>query len=274
MRRMTALRLAFSLLICALTCLPTKSLAQDLANKQALLEKARQSYYNLRTEGLSTFQCDVIPNWELLLKDQRKADPASADKAIATLNQLSFTTVLGSDDSVKVSHKDLADQSKQMMDALAQVISGMEQMTSGFFDTWDVFMLKPPFPEVKSEYHMEAVGSGYRLSYQEKPADGPADVVTSMDHDFAVSNMHVTTAKFDSTIRPTFTRTAKGLRLSGYDADYASQNAAETTHLKVFIDYQDVSGLSVPQKLNLSGSYGGSPFAVELTYTGCQVSRK
>jgi hypothetical protein len=257
------------LLACCLA-VPLLSPAQAVANKQSVLSQARQSYYNLRSEGVLTFECSVTPNWELLLQEQRKQDADSADAAIKILGQLRFTASLAADDTVKLTHNDLPGQTQQMADALQQIYGGMEQMTSGFFDTWKLFMLNHPFPEVSSEYQMESVGPQYRLSYRE----GDSDVVTTMGRDFAINNLKVTTTQFDSSIQPRFTSSPKGFVLSAYDANYQSQNPDEATQLKVLMGYQEVSGVQMLQKLNLSGAYGGKPFAVELTFSDCQVMKK
>lgn len=268
MKKAARSKICILLLVCC--ALAPLCAAQAVANRQSVLSQARQSYYNLRSEGLSSFQCSVTPNWGLLLQDQRKQDPDGADAAIKVLSQLRFTASLGADDSVKLTHNDLPGQSQQMMDALKQIYGGMEQMTSGFFDTWKLFMLIRPFPEVTGDYRLEAVGPQYRLSYREDLAD----VVTTMGRDFAISNLKVTTAQFDSTIQPRFNSTPKGFVLSAYDASYQSQKPEEATQLKVLMDYQEVSGMQMLQKLNLSGSYGGTPFAVELTFSDCQVVKK
>jgi hypothetical protein len=270
MRTTIALRLYAWLLIGCCTLSAPRASSQDLGNKQALLGQARQSYYNLRDRGLASFQCSTTPNWEVLLHDELKSNPDGASAAIKTLSQIRFTTSLAADNSVKLTHNDLPGQSQHMMDALRQIYGGMEQMTSGFFDTWKLFMLSPPFPEVGSQYHLEPLGSQYRLTYK----DGPADVVTTMSRDFAITNLQVTTPDFNSSIQPTFTRTSQGWRLNGYEASYQSQKPEEATHLKVLMDYQDIEGLAILKNLYLSGSYGGSPFAVELAFSGCQVTKK
>ena len=243
---------------------------QAVANKRAILSQARQSYYNLRNEGLVSFGCSVTPNWELLLQEQRKQDPAATDTAIQTLSQLHFTANLGADGKVTLTHNELTGQSQEMMDALKQIYSGMEQMTSGFFDTWSLFMLNQPFPEVNGEYELQAPGAQYRLTYR----DGLADVVTTMGRDFAISDLKVTTTESDSDIQPQFTKSPKGFLFSAYDASYQSKNPGEATLLKVRIGYQEVQGLELLQKLDLSGSYGGNPFAVQLSFSDCKVTKK
>jgi hypothetical protein len=250
----------------------TLSSAQTVANKQAVLSQARQAYYNLRDEGLVQFECSITPNWESLLTSVRKDDPKGADAAVQTLNQLHFVASLGPDGKVKLTHNELTDQSEKMMSALRQIYGGMEQMTSGFFDTWSLFMLDHPFPEVQSEYQLEAVGPAYRLSYK----DGSASVVTDMGWDFSINNLKITsiTPQFDSSIQPKFTRTPKGLLFSAYDASYQSSSPDDATKLKVLIGYQIVEGLQLVKSLNLSGTYGGSSFAVELAFSDCKVTKK
>jgi len=269
MRKTVSVTLYISLLLAAVV-LPSLSSAQAVPNKRVVLGQARASYYSLRTAGLLAFQCSVTPDWETLLKSERQHDPAAADAAIKTLSQLRFDVYLAADDSLKLTHNDLPGQSKDMMAALQQIYGGMEQMASGFFDTWKLFMLNPPFPNVDSEYVLETVGPQYQLVYK----DGTADVATTMAHDFGITNLKVTTAEFDSAIKPAFTKSSKGFILSGYDASYQSQKAEETTQLKVRIDYQEVEELQILQKLDLSGSYGGSPFAIQLTFSNCQVTKK
>ena len=143
-------------------------------------------------------------------------------------------------------------------------------MTSGFFDTWKLFMLDTPFPEVTSDYQLEALGRQFRLTYK----DGGADVVTTMGRDFSITNLRVKTTDSDSSIQPTFTRTPKGLVLHGYDATYQSQKPEEATQLKVLIDYQEVQGFQMLEKLNLSGTYGAAAFAVELVFSDCHISKR
>src|SRR5215472_1123141 len=183
MKRSPLKTLSIAFLLCSFS-LPTLSSAQNVGNKQQIISQARQAYYNLRSEGLDGFQCSVTPNWEALLADQRKSDPKAADAAIETLSKLHFNAKLGADGKVKLTHNDIPGASKEMMDALRQIYTGMEQMASGFFDTWSQFMLHRPFPEVESEYQLQVQGPQYLLTYK----DGAVtDVATTMSRDFAIS---------------------------------------------------------------------------------------
>ncbi|MDA8154831.1 MAG: hypothetical protein M0Z52_00025 [Actinomycetota bacterium] len=155
--------------------------------------------------------------------------------------------------------------------ALEQIYGGMEQMTSGFFDTWKLFMLNRPLPEANSEYKLETAGpQQYLLTYKE----GTADIATNMGQNFAISNLKVVTPQFNSSIQPSFTTSPDGYILSAYTADYTSGNPAEATKLNVTMDYQVVQGLQMLKDLSLSGTYGGNPFGVNLTFSDCTLTKK
>ena len=256
--------------ILVVVSLSTAVVAQTPEDRN-ILTQARQVYYNLRTHGMEGFRCDLTPDWENLLQDERKTDPAKVDSAIQTLNQVHFVGSLGADGKFRITHNELTGQSREMNDALAQIYGGMQQMASGFYDTWQLFTVAIPLPEVESKYRLQTVGPLYLLSYKE----GDAAVATTMTKDFAISEMSVDTPAFHSAIHPTFTKTGSGLLLSGYDAVYeAPGKPEESTHLNVLIDHQEVSGVMMLQKLDLRGTYGGSKFAVIIGFSGCQVTRK
>ena len=257
----------------ALGCLlvPGLSAAESVADKQSILRQARRAYYDLRQHGLSTFRCDLTPNWRLVLAQQVKDSPAAVETVIKLLDRLRFTVTLSEDDSVTLTHNDLPGQNQQTMDALKQIYGGMEQMTSGFFDTWKIFMLAPPLPDTDSDYELQANGPLYRLAYKETAAD----VETTMTKDFAIANLNVTGTDFTSSIRPRFNRTAEGFVLAGYDASYRSAKPEDATELRISADYQQLNGLQMLRKLSIAGTYGGEPFSnIELTFSGCRVTKK
>jgi hypothetical protein len=240
----------------------------NAADKKDVVREARAAYYSLQTRGLSQFQCNMTPNWDSLLADTKKTNPVGADRAISMLRQLQFTVTQGSRGPAKVTHTTITATDDKMAEGLNQIYSGMEQMVSGFFDTWSPFMVSSPFPDTGSNYQLADEGALWSLSYKDGPS---AQVVTTMTKGLLIRELKVNTPQFSSSIRPQFTDSAQGMLLTGYQADYVGQSPSETTHLQVGIAYQTVNGFQLPQKLNLGGSYGGSPFQVEVTFSGCQA---
>ncbi len=255
---------------CALALLlPTVSSAQKPADKAETLKKARQSYYSLKDQGLSEFQCTMAPNWAFLLSEQRKSDPTGIDAAVEKLKALHFGLTLGLDGTAKVTHNELTAENEQVASGLRQVYSGMEQMATGFFQTWSAYTISPAFPDADTPFELNSIGSDYVISYKE----GSAEVTTTMAKDYAISSMRVKTSEFDSTIKPQFKKIPKGLLLSGYQALYRGATPADATDLDVSIDYQEINGLQFPQEVSLSGSYGASPFKVKVNFSACTATK-
>jgi len=264
-----------------LLCLAASAGAQ--ADKKEVLRRAHDSYYSLMSRGLVDFHCDMTPNWEALLAEQRKqvseeVDPEKRkeaserlDRAIATLKRIGFSVSVGTTGSAKVTHTTVAPENGEVAKGLDQIYTGMEQMTTGFFDTWAPFMISTPFPEVDSEYVLADQGDHWNLSYKEGLT---TDVATTMSKDLVIRELKVNTPQFSSSMRPHFTRGPQGLLLAGYEADYRGRSPGDTTELRVGITYQDVNGFQLPQKLNVSGSQGGAAFQVEVAFSGCQTSGK
>jgi hypothetical protein len=252
------------LCLCFLAAAPAKAI-----DKKEVVTQARAAYYNLRAHGVTDFKCSATPNWAKMLDAFRQQDQARYEQALSTLNQLNFVVSVGASGKTEVTHNHPTASNAQQAGGLQDVYKGMEQMMSGFFDTWSPFAFNGLFPEPASDYQLDDLGSKFRLTYK----DGAADVETTMGRDFAISELKVTSPSFRSSIRPRFSKGAGGFVLTGYTADYEGQSKDETTHLEVWIDYQQVSGLTLPRTLSLKGSYGASAFQVELTFSGCQASK-
>ncbi len=257
------------LALCAFTLALSPVSAAQEANKTEFLKKARQTYYSLKREGLTEFQCTMSPNWEFLLADQRKADPTTIDAAIQKLQALHFGLTLGLDGAAKVTHNELPAENEKVASGLKQIYSGMEQMASGFFQTWSAYMITPALPEPGIDFQLETVGTDYSITYK----DGVADVVTTLGQDFVITNQRIKTSEFDTTIKPQFKKGAKGFFLAGYQASYRGATGTDSTDLDVAIDYQEVNGLQFPQEILLSGSFGATPFKAKVAFTACQATK-
>ena len=243
--------------------------AASAVDDKEVIKQARGAYYGLATHHFVSFNCNVTPNWEALLQEQRKANPANADRVIKKLSGIRFTVSLQKSGSATITHTSVAATNDKEAAGLKQVYDGMQQMVTGFFDTWTAFMRTPPLPEPDGVHQLVDQGGQWLLSYK----DGSADVVTVMKKDFVIRELKVKSPAFASTIQPQFTHSREGLILAGYQADYHSANPSEATQLQVRMTYQGVNQLQLPKKLNIVGSYGGSPFGIEVTFSNCKATK-
>jgi hypothetical protein len=248
----------------------SSALAVDVPNKKEIITKARQSYYNLHDLGLAGFRCDVNPNWDLAVADLKKTDPQRAASALKDFSSLRIAMSLDAQNNVTVTKNELPGADPQWADGRKQSFDGINQMITGFYQTTSEFILGNPFPEANAEYQLEDQAGQYRLAY----TDSGVSAVIYMNKDLMMSKLEINSAQFTSTITPQFTKNPKGFLLQGYSATYKAVMSPDEMKLNVQITYQDVGGLQLPQKLNVSGTIGGTFLVQELGFSGCQVTRK
>jgi hypothetical protein len=254
------------LMACSLVSMAQSQTA--VADSKKVIEDARHAYYSLRAAGLDEFRATVKPNWELVLKDQLKADPAAGQAGLKLLNGIHFSMLLDRTDKVTVTHQtDTAPSNEQQRKGFEDIYSGMDQAINGFFTTWSLFMLNSPFPAPDSNYTLENLGTQYRLSYK----DGTADVVTMMGKNLIITDIKVNSKDFISSVRPQFVQTAKGLILNGYDADYKPTSGPGVVKLSLKIEHEPVSGMQLPVKLVLDSVMDDAPTHMELAFSGHEV---
>lgn len=234
----------------------------------AFLAKVRAAYYSETRERMDRFTAALAPDWTALLKDQ-SLTPAARAEALGRLNAIQFALALDRRGTPVITHRAPATADPQQSAAMKQIYDGMEQMISGFFQTWIIFMIQPPVPQAGTPYHLETTGPWQILSYNE----GGTKVEVTLGQDLAAAEVRVVNKDFTSSIHPSFEKTAKGLVLVGYQATYRSTQASEETDLDVKIQNQDVDGCTLPRVLDLGGTYGRAPFHVLVTFSDGHVTK-
>lgn len=229
------------------------------ADKREILRAARQSYYNLPSQGFIEFQCSVIPDWTAILKNELKSDIPPDYPALKLLNQIHFWLSLDQKGSAKLTHQsDYTPTDQKSIENLRQTISGIEEVLSGFVHTISPFLFTSPFPEIDGEYEIEERQNQYWLSYRE----GRFGILTTMAKDFAVIEMKVVGPEFTGTIRPELRKTDRGFLVTAYRADYQPSSGSGSGQVSTQIDYEDVEGLQLPAKLHFDTTAGGSTHRV------------
>src|ERR1700739_2537439 len=100
----------------------------SVTDPKKVIEDARHAYYSLRAAGLDEFRATIKPNWELVLKDQIKSDPAGAQGGLKLLNGLHFSMLLDHNDKVTVTHHtDTEPSNDQQRKGFEDIYSGMDQ---------------------------------------------------------------------------------------------------------------------------------------------------
>ena len=236
--------------------------AGQQADKNEIIRKAQQSYYRI---GSIQFEANIQPNWTISVKGL-ESNPV----ALKLLNGLHFSMSFDSNGNVKVNHTaDVAPANEAQANRFNQAYEGMEQIVIGFFQTWNLFMFRSPFPPVDGDYELQHAGSQYVLKFKE----GSDDVVINMsDGDLRIVEVKVLSTTFSSSVKPQFTKTPKGYVMTAYEGNYEPAKGPGKVNLHAQIEYQEVMGLSLPRKLRFDSIYDEQPSHAELLFSQYRVN--
>lgn len=238
------------------------------ADKKTVLQNANLAYYNLKAQGLSEFSCQVRPDWDAAFKDIQM-DALVRDQVLPIAKKMRFQVVVGPSGAALVSHQSPeAPSSEDVATRVRDMSSGMEQMVTGFFETWSQIMINPPLPGADNEYQMEESGGDFRFT----AAAASTHVAVSMSHDFVIDSIEVKSPKLEGVVRPKFERREGALVLVGYDAKYKTDSASQ--QLAVKVEYQEVEGLALPRTITMTMSLPQGRIDEPITFTDCRAKKR
>jgi hypothetical protein len=252
-------RTAITLLMCAL--LHVSAFAADA--KEAI-KNARGAYYSLKSQGLKTFQCEVTPDWRKFLENTDKKPLSATDPRLQKFGGLRFSVAIDEQGQSTITPF-MADGST-IDPSLSQMIDGLKQMLSGFYQTWTALVLTNPFPESDSGTTLKQEGANFRLLSK----DGDSDVEILLNKDYAITEMRVTSTGSKIIMLPKFERTAKGLLLTDIDSDI---NDGQQKVL-LGITYQNLQGLNLPGHVSFKVTLPDQVIMVEATFSKYQVTKQ
>jgi hypothetical protein len=230
-----------------------------------VISKARSSYYSLKRLGLIEFRANIRPNWELILKGG-----SASPEAMKLLNGLHFAILFGESGNVVVNHQaDFPPKNDVVAKGYKDIFEGVDNAIYGFFETWNLFMFGSPFPEPDSSYELQDLGAGYLLKY----AEPKNKVATTFGKDFDIKEIQVSADSFSGAIKPQLKKTEHGQIIVAYKGSYLNAAGNLTSDLQVNIQYNEVSGLEVPLRVNVEGTYNGGPVSMEIVFSDYQIRK-
>lgn len=230
---------------------------------KAVLGKAEAAYYNLAARGFKEYRFQAQPDWASLLGDLATTNPEGFASSMKLFSKVRFDVVVDRAGGAKITHNNIDTPNDKTKSGMDQVYGGMDQMLTGFFQTWNPFMITTPFSRVGTDLRVEAMGATYRFRWVEG-GDTKVDILT--DGAFAVTEMKVSTPVFDSVIRPVFDRGTTGLVLASYEANYQEKPPAPPIRVSVLIRNKPIQGLLVPAGLELTAWVGDNKTHILMTF--------
>jgi hypothetical protein len=242
------------IMICALTVAVSGQPAPP--QSQEVIGQARNAYYNLRKQGFSGFKAAIEPNWEVTL------GPAATKENLKIFQALRFAMAVDANGAVTVTHEVADTEKLKVGPYVRQIHDNVQRLVASFFGMWAGFMVRSPFPEHETQIRVENSGGERRLSYTAESVD----VVLTMTNDLLITEWKRTGPGARRIINPLFQKTDEGLLLNSYKSLFEPVGEGIKTTLEFTIEYQDVSGMKLPHKIEIRGVHGNEPIAAELTF--------
>lgn len=222
---------------------------------QNVISQARGAYYSLTRKGFKGFAATVEPNWEVILAET--ATPAN----LKIFRDVRFSLVVDANGAATVTHAVGPNASRpDLQPTVNRIHNHVQSLVTGFFNTWRSFAVGSPLPE--TEHQIKIAGKEYLASYTMQSAD----VTVTMAADFSVRELIIATPVRKQTVKPQFQKTADGFLLTDYKHIFEPVGEGIKTSLDFHIDYQDVNGMKLPQKIRINGVRGSEPVAAELVF--------
>jgi hypothetical protein len=226
-------------------------------SSQDLIARARGAYYNVTRQGFNGFQAAIEPNWEVTL------GPTVTAQNLKLFRGMRFSMTVDANGAVTISHEVAETEKTRLEPYVLPIHSNVQRLVAGFFGAWARFMVNSPFPETESQIKIQNSDKEYLVSYTTQSSDA----LLTMTNDLLIVEWKLTSPRAKRTIRPLFQKTAEGLLLSGYKSIFEPVGEGIKTTLDFNIDYQDVGGLKLPNKIRIKGMHGSEPVEAELSFT-------
>ena len=224
----TSLRFKVVVLMTFCILLNAQTHAQDTVDKKEILATANKAYYSLKDHGFKGFQCSVNPNWKKLVEDNynREFPPLNL------LSQIEFSASVDKDGTAKVDpfNRDGSEIDRR----LNNTVGGIQQMISGFYQTWTSLVIQPPFFGPDEDFKIKDEGNNYLIT------SGGVQVL--MSKNFLISEMSIPTPTAKVVIWPKYTKTDKGLLLTSIISDINEGQMKVSFQ----IHYQEIEGFELP----------------------------
>ena len=212
-------------------------------------------YYNLRRQSFNGFQATIEPNWEVILAD------TATEENLKVFRAVHFFMTVDARGAVTLRHEVDEKQRTKVKPYLSQIHDDVQRLLAGFFRTWSFFMIDSAFPE--TQIKLERVGAQHIVSYTFRSDQ----VVLNMSPDFVLTEGRFSGPTSRRVINPIFQMTSEGFVLTGYQTVFEPVAAGVRSTLETRVEYQDVTGMKLPNKIHIKGMYGSEPIEAELRFT-------
>jgi hypothetical protein len=236
-----------------------------------MLARAGKLYYSTTKAGLNGFDCAVVPDW-LTVFHSAQPDVAFAadDPRILLLKSVKITLhaqMKGGSSVDWTPPAPSAPLDKNSADLLDGMHQATEQSLQGFLQFWTPFVDGSAVPSSSQGLEIAKTDNGYRLHAEQTGTS----VTEELDNNLLITHYSVTMDQATVNFVPAYKPTDKGLLVDSFLAHIlpAGSPPDQVQEMHVSIEYQTVSGVLIPARLNMNVVGSG---AFDFIFDGCAVN--
>lgn len=235
--------------------------SSETAELDALLAKANSLYYSYARDGVTGFDCEVKPDWAQLFS-------STTDSRIGLMNAVTIRLHVRTDGSTKMDWIDPPNPNDPN-GVLGSMHPAMDQTLTGFVQFWKPFINSEVIPANSQGMVVHKSADGIVIHGEDKEVK----LDEQLDNSLLLKHYDVTMTNQVVKFEPSYTLTGKGLIVTYFLAYIGPIDATpqQIKEMHVNIDYQDVQGVMVPQKVRFEVVGTGT---VAATLSGCTVMKK
>ena len=221
-----------------------QALAQTAA---ATVNKARALYYTPVDAGLQGFHCEVNFNWRDFMEKAAKEPVQEGDARLAYLQSIKLSV----DDDLRgqgrMNWEGSTPEPEGSADSVAKVRGGLQQLWSGFFQSWNGFVTGD-IVTLDAKATVETTASGFHVAVR----DGANLAEEQYDPKLVLQTVHVSTPSLESTISPAFSSGPHGLLVNSIRSTYRQPPSSDPTEVLMQVNYAPVGTFQLPSEVAIS----------------------
>lgn len=209
--------------------------------------KARALYYTPVDVGLQGFHCDVQFDWKSFMQkatNQSVPDDDARLKYLRTIQLAVDDDLQGTGELHWVAPTPAPEGTEE---SVGKIRDGMQQMWSGFFQSWNGF-LTGNMVTLDTTSAVTRANGGYHVTAHTKA--GLAE--EQYDDKLVLQTVHVATPVLDSTVSPGFTPSPQGLLVTTIRSAYKQPPSLDVTEVLMKVTYAPVDKFQLPSELAVS----------------------
>jgi hypothetical protein len=238
-----------------------------------LLSRATALYYSTAKNGLRSFDCQVHPDWKLIISSSRQDPSVPADDprlALVSGVKITLHERLKGDSSIdwQVPAPAAKPLDQAAMDLLDRAHRGIENTLLGVLRLW-IPMVDGSLVESLGEdgAAIAETASGYTLRTKEKQHS----LTEEFDRNLVLRQYTAADSGSGVRLDPTFEQTGQGLLMSSFVAHIqpAGPPAQNAQEMRVGLAYESISGAQLPSRITVE-----MPGVVQMDFNldGCTVN--